>query len=117
MMAWIIASSIRLRTVIATLAALFLVAGAWQLRGVPLDTVPEFSPLSMQVKTEALGLSATEVESLITVPMEADLLNGVPWLKSIESESVSGLSSIELFFVPGTFASLGFAMLFRRRFL
>src|SRR5215213_4389735 len=102
MMQWVISTSIRLRALVAAIAALLLIAGAWQLRHVPLDAVPEFSPLSLQVKTEALGLSAAEVESLITVPMEADLLNGVPWLKSIESESMTGLSSIELFFVPGT---------------
>jgi Cu/Ag efflux pump CusA len=101
-MQWIVSSSIRLRTLVAAFAALLLIAGGWQLRSVPLDAVPEFSPLSLQVKTEALGLSASEVEALITVPMEADLLNGVPWLQSIESESVTGLSSIEMFFVPGT---------------
>lgn len=102
MLQWVVSSSLRLRTFVAALAALLLVVGGWQLRGVPLDAVPEFSPLSLQVKTEALGLSAVEVESLITVPMEADLLNGVPWLKSIESESMTGLSSIEMFFLPGT---------------
>ena len=102
MMRWIISSGLRLRTMVAALAALLLIVGGWQLHNVPLDAVPEFSPLSLQVKTEALGLSATEVESLITVPMEADLLNGVPWLRSIESESMTGVSSIELFFVPGT---------------
>ena len=102
MMRWIVSSSLRLRTMIAAVAALLLIAGGWHLRNVPLDAVPEFSPLSLQVKTEALGLSAGEVEALITVPMEADLLNGVPWVKSIESESMTGVSSIELFFVPGT---------------
>jgi Cu/Ag efflux pump CusA len=72
------------------------------MRQVPLDVVPEFSPQTLQVRTEALGLSAAEVESLITVPLEADLLIGVPWLKSIESESITGVSSIELWFEPGT---------------
>src|SRR2546422_1922919 len=65
-------------------------------------SVPEFSPETLQVRTEALGLSAAEVESLITVPLEADLLIGVPWLKSIESESITGVSSIDLLFAPGT---------------
>ena len=72
------------------------------MRQISLDVVPEFSPLSLQVRTEALGLSAAEVESMITVPLEADLLNGVAWLKSIESESITGVSSIEMFFAPGT---------------
>ena len=102
MMRWIISSSLRLRAVIIASSVSILIAGVWQLRSTPLDVVPEFSPLSLQVKTEALGLSSSEVESLITVPLEADLLNGVPWLQSIESESITGLSSIEMFFAPGT---------------
>ena len=73
----------------------------WQMRQMPL-TSSEFSPLTLQVRTEALGLSAAEVESLITVPLEADLLIGVPWLKSIDSESITGVSSIDLLFEPGT---------------
>ena len=98
----IIASSLRLRTVVMALAAVLLVGGLWRMASLPLDVVPEFSPLSLEVHTEALGLSASEVESLITVPLEADLLNGVPWLQSIESESITGLSAIEMFFAPGT---------------
>jgi Cu/Ag efflux pump CusA len=102
MLHWIVSSSLRLRILVVAFAAVLLSAGIWQLRGTPLDVVPEFSPLSLQVETEALGLSSSEVESLITVPLEADLLNGVPWLQSIESESITGLSSIEMFFAPGT---------------
>ena len=38
-------------------------------RPVPsVDVYPEFTPPSVQVQTEALGLSAVEVEQLITVP-------------------------------------------------
>ena len=33
---------------------------------------------------------------------EADLLNGVAWLKTIRSESVPGLSAITFIFEPGT---------------
>ena len=98
----IILSCLRLRTVIVAIAAVLVGAGLWQMRQMPLDAVPEFSPLTLQVRTEALGLSAAEVESLITVPLEADLLIGVPWLKSIDSESITGVSSIDLLFEPGT---------------
>jgi len=73
-----------------------------QLRSVPVDVYPEFSPPLVEVHTEALGLSASEVEALLTVPMEADLLNGVAWLDQIYSESVAGLSSILLVFEEGT---------------
>src|SRR5262249_2285791 len=72
------------------------------MRTKPPDVIPEFSPLLLTVKTESLGLSSAEVESLITVPLEADLLNGVPWLQVIQSESMAGLSTIEMIFAPGT---------------
>jgi Cu/Ag efflux pump CusA len=98
----IISSSLHLRTLVVAIACVLLGAGVWKVRDLPLDVIPEFSPLSLRVSTEALGLSTSEVESLITVPMEADLLNGVPWLRSIESDSITGLSSIEMFFAPGT---------------
>ena len=98
----IISMFLRKRTLVLALAALLVAGGIWQVRQMPLDVVPEFSPLTLQVRTEALGLSAAEVESLITVPLEADLLIGLPWLKSIDSESVTGVSSIDLLFEPGT---------------
>src|SRR6185436_10654529 len=56
----------------------------------------------VEIQTEALGLSATEVEQLITVPLEQDLLNGVAFLNDIRSESVPGLSRIHMVFEPGT---------------
>ncbi len=101
-MRWIISSSLRLRTLVVGIAAALLIAGIWQVRNTPLDIVPEFSPLTLEVKTESLGLSSAEVEALITIPLEADLLNGVAWLRSIESESTAGLSTIEMTFAPGT---------------
>jgi Cu/Ag efflux pump CusA len=59
-------------------------------------------PPTVEIQTEALGLSAAEVEQLITVPMEQDLLNGVAFLDDIRSQSVPGLSRILLVFEPGT---------------
>ena len=73
-----------------------------QLRDTPVDVLPEFTPPYVEIQTEALGLSAAEVEQLITVPLEGDLLNGVAGIDAIRSESVAGLSSIVLVFEPGT---------------
>ena len=99
---WIVGSSLQLRFLIIILAALLLVFGASRLGGMPVDVFPEFNPPLVEVQTEALGLSSAEVESLITTPMEADLLNGVAWLDRMCSESVAGLSRILLVFEPGT---------------
>jgi CzcA family heavy metal efflux pump len=102
MMQWIVGSSLRIkRTVIAAAAVIFAV-GVWQLRDVSTDTLPEFKPPIVEVQTEALGLSAEEIEQLITVPLEQDLLNGVAFLDTIRSQSVPGLSHIEMVFEPGT---------------
>jgi CzcA family heavy metal efflux pump len=98
----IVAWSARLRVLVLGIAVGILVLGAIQLPNAPVDVLPEFSPPYVEIQTEALGLSAEEVEQLITVPLEADLLNGVAWLDSIESESVPGLSSIVLTFEKGT---------------
>lgn len=102
MMRWIVESSLRLRYLVVILAVVLMVFGAAQLRAMPVDIYPEFNPPMVEIQTEALGLAAPEVESLITVPMEADLLNGVAWLDRIYSKSVAGMSSILLVFEPGT---------------
>ena len=49
-------------------------------RTAPLDVFPEFAPPLVEMQTEAPGLSTDEVETLVTVPLEA-ALNGVPGLR------------------------------------
>ncbi|MFQ5932223.1 MAG: efflux RND transporter permease subunit, partial [Nitrospiraceae bacterium] len=102
MMRWIIGWSIGLRYLILVLAGALIVFGITQIGDMSVDVFPEFDPPLVEVQTEALGLSAAEMEALITVPLEADLLNGVAWLDQIYSETVVGLSSILLVFEPGT---------------
>ncbi len=98
----IIKQSIRMRYLVIILAVVLMFFGIIQLPEMAVDVYPEFNPPLVEVQTEALGLSATEIEALLTVPMEADLLNGVAWLENIYSDSVAGLSSILMVFEPGT---------------
>ena len=100
-MRWIVESVLKFRLLIVVSAVGLLAVGAFQLRNMPVDVLPEVAPPYVEVQTEALGLSASEVESLVTVNLE-ELLNGTPWLDSIRSTSVPGLSSIVLTFEPGT---------------
>lgn len=76
--------------------------GILQLDNAAIENLPEYSAPVVEVQTEALGLSAVEVEQLITVPLEADLLNGIAFVEDIHSESIPGLSSIVMTFEPGT---------------
>jgi CzcA family heavy metal efflux pump len=101
MMRWIVGSSLKLRYMVLAVAAAAMVLGIIRLRDAPVDVFPEFAPPYVEIQTEALGLSAAEVEQLVTVPME-ELFNGVPWMQTMRSESIPGLSSIVLIFQPGT---------------
>jgi Cu/Ag efflux pump CusA len=102
MIRWFVGSSLKSGGLVVVLAAGLLLFGFTQLRKTPVDVLPEFAPPTVEVQTEALGLSAAEVEELITIPLEQDLLNGVAWLDTIRSESIPGLSRVELIFEPGT---------------
>lgn len=102
MTGWLVRWSLKFRLIVLATAAGILALGLTSLPSMPVDNLPEFSPPHVEIQTEALGLSAVEVEQLITSPMEADLLNGVAWLDEIRSVSVPGLSSIEMVFEPGT---------------
>src|SRR5213083_667016 len=101
MIRWIVGWSLKFPLLMLALAVAMILVGITQLRNMPVDVLPEFAPPYVEVQTEALGLSAAEVESLISVNLE-ELLNGTPWLKTIRSRSVPGLSSVTLVFEPGT---------------
>lgn len=102
MMRNVIASSLKFRRLVVAVAAGMLVFGITQLRHMPVDNLPEFGPTMVEVRTEALGLSAAEVEQLITTPLEQDLLNGIAFVDQIHSDSLPGLSSVVMIFEPGT---------------
>ena len=99
MLSWLVSTSLRLRVVVLVLAVLLLVVGVRTAQRTPLDVFPEFAPPLVEIQTEAPGLSAEEVESLVTVPIE-NALNGTSWLKTLRSKSVLGLSSVVLIFEP-----------------
>jgi Cu/Ag efflux pump CusA len=101
MMRWLVGSSLRFRFLVVAGGVALMAFGAQQLRGMPVDAFPEFAPPRVEVQTLCLGLTATEVESLVSTPLE-ESLNGIEGLDVIRSKSVPQLSSIELLFKPGT---------------
>ncbi|PYU18225.1 MAG: transporter, partial [Acidobacteria bacterium] len=90
-----------LRYLIVVIAAAVMAVGVAQLRTMPVDVLPEFAPPYVEIQAEALGLSAPEVENLVTLDVE-ELEAGVSWVKTIRSTSVPGMSSVVLIFEPGT---------------
>jgi Cu/Ag efflux pump CusA len=102
MIKWIVGAALRFSRLVVAAAIGILGVGLFQLHNAAVDVYPEFEPPDIQIQAEALGLSAQEVEQLITVPLEQDLLNGIPWVEHIRSRSMPGLSAIDLQFEPGT---------------
>src|SRR5919202_3864989 len=100
-MRWIVASSLRFRYIVVGVAAAFLFFGTQQVRGEKVDVFPEFAPTRVEIQTACLGLTAQEVEELVSVPLE-DALNGIPGVETIRSSSVPQLNNIELRVKRGT---------------
>jgi CzcA family heavy metal efflux pump len=101
MMRWIVGTSLRFRFLVIAASAALLVFGFGQLRDTPVDVFPEFAQPRVEIQTPSLGLTATEVEELVTVPLEQSL-QGLEDVETIRSKSVPQLSSIQLLFERGT---------------
>src|SRR5215213_6799362 len=99
LMRWTVASSLRYRYLVVALGVLTMALGIITLPSSRVDVFPEFAPPRVVVQTACLGLSTSDVESLVTVPLE-QALNGVEGLDDMRSKSVPQLSAIELIFDP-----------------
>ena len=90
------------RILVAVLAVAAAVLAGVQLSATAVEPGPEFAPVTVEVQSEALGLSAQEVEDLVTVPLESNLLSGIAWVDRMQSTSIPGLSSVVMTFEEGT---------------
>jgi len=81
--------------------ALFLVAyGGYLLTRAEFEVFPEFVPAQATVQVEAPGLTAGQVELLVTKPLE-DAINGATGVAAVRSTSAQGLAVIDVTFRDG----------------
>ena len=97
----LISSSLKFRYLVVAAAAVVMGLGISIIPKMHVDVFPEFAPPRVVIQTACVGLSTSDVEQLVTVPLEASL-NGVQGLDEMRSKSVPQLSSIEILFKPGT---------------
>src|SRR6478609_9228052 len=100
-MRWVVRRSLRYPYLVLAVAAVLMVVGVGSLRSSRVDVFPEFAPPRVLIQTACVGLSTSDVEQLVTVPIEA-ALNGIQGLDDLRSKSVPQLSSIEVVFKQGT---------------
>jgi CzcA family heavy metal efflux pump len=96
-MRWLVELCVRYAGAVATLTLITLLAGFWAARNAPLDVFPDFVPSTVDIQTEAPGFTAEQVERLVTKPIE-NAVNGATGLATIRSQSIPGLSVINIQF-------------------
>jgi len=97
----IIRFAVRFRGIVVALAFLMLGYGALSLIHAKYDVFPEFAPPQVGIQAEAPGLTAEQVEVLVTQPIE-NAVNGVPGVEQLRSVSIQGLSVITIIFKAGS---------------
>ena len=90
----------RPRLIIAA-AILLLVYGGIVLTRAKLDVFPDFAPAQVEVQTVATGLTAEQVEQLVTRPVE-QAINGAAGVAALRSDSIAGLSVVKVDFTQGS---------------
>ncbi|MCP5345943.1 MAG: CusA/CzcA family heavy metal efflux RND transporter [Gammaproteobacteria bacterium] len=101
MLANLIQTALSQRLMTLLLALLLVGFGTRALLDLPIDAFPDISPTQVKIIIKAPGMTPEEVESLITQPIEVELL-GIPRKTILRSISKYALSSITLDFEEGT---------------
>jgi cobalt-zinc-cadmium resistance protein CzcA len=85
------------RLLIILAAILLLAAGIIAWTHLPIDAFPDVTNQQVMILTEALGLTPTEVERLVTFPIEINM-GGLPGVRQVRSLSKIGLSQVVVIF-------------------
>ncbi len=100
MLSRLVTLSLKHPRLVALAAAVLLVAGSLTLVNANYDVFPDFVPAQAEVQTEAPGLSAEQVEQLVTRPVE-QAVNGAAGVETVRSDSIQGLSIVNVVFKEG----------------
>jgi cobalt-zinc-cadmium resistance protein CzcA len=97
----IIEFSIKNKLIIGLFIIALIGYGSYQFTKLPIDAVPDITDNQVQVITSAPSLGATDIERLITFPIEQANSN-IPGLQEIRSFSRFGLSVVTIVFDDAT---------------
>jgi len=97
----IIQFSVRQRFVALTLVLLMAAGGFSALRQIPINSLPDVTPVQVLVITKSGRYSPYDVEKLVSYPIET-AMNGLPGIKEVRSISQFGLSAVTVEFEEKT---------------
>ena len=94
-------TAIKNRISVVVLAVILLIAGVYCYLELPRESSPDITIPNVFVSTTYKGVSSSDIETSITIPIEKKL-KGLDRVKKIHSISTEGLSQINIEFIPGT---------------
>ncbi|MEL7585736.1 MAG: CusA/CzcA family heavy metal efflux RND transporter [Prolixibacteraceae bacterium] len=97
----IIVFSVRQKFVALSLVILMAAAGLYSLMQIPINSLPDVTPVQVLVITKAGRYSPYDVEKLVSYPIET-AMNGLPDVKDVRSTSQFGLSAVTVEFEENT---------------
>jgi cobalt-zinc-cadmium resistance protein CzcA len=97
----IIVFSVRQKFVALSLVVLMAAAGVYSLMQIPINSLPDVTPVQVLVITKAGRYSPYDVEKLVSYPIET-AMNGLPDVKEVRSISQFGLSAVTVEFEENT---------------
>ena len=101
MLQQIITFSVRQKFVALSLVILMAVGGYFSLIELPINSLPDVTPVQVLVITKAGRYSPFDVEKLVSYPVET-AMNGLPEVAQVRSISQFGLSAVTVEFNEGT---------------
>lgn len=88
------------RLLVIFFTILLVLAGIWALKRTPIDAIPDIGENQIIVYAEWPGRSPQDVEDQVTYPLTVNL-TGIPKVKVIRSNSMFGLSMVNIIFEDG----------------
>lgn len=85
------------RILVCIFFAIIFIFGIISFKNLPIDAFPDLTNNQIQILTDTLGMSPTESEQSVTIPIEA-VMNGIPGVIQIRSVSKLGLSLVTIVF-------------------
>src|SRR3990167_2026930 len=75
--------------------------GLYAIGHIPVDAVPDITPVQVVVNTKTGALDPEQIEKIVSFPIETDM-SGIAHVKEVRSLSKYGLSQVVIVFEDGT---------------